>query len=111
MTGAQTGTSPALVAADGPPRLGRLGQQAPRDRDACRSEDEAGTGHAADMHEEIGVEAAFAGDDFLPVLRAQLTRWTDEFAAYRTAERAARDARWAKPVERVTLEDICGGQH
>ena len=98
------------MAADGPPHLGRLGQQGPRDRDACRSEDEAGTGQPADMHEEIGVTAAFAGDDLLAVLRAQITRWTDECAAYWAAEKAERDARWAEPVERITLEDIRGGQ-
>ncbi len=110
MTSARTGAFPTVVVADAPPLRSRLRRQAPRNRGACRSGDEPGTGHPADMHEAIGAEGDIAGDDLLAVLRAQITRWTDECTAYRAAEKAARDARWAEPVERVTLEDICGGQ-
>ncbi len=111
MIGARTGASPAIAVADAPPLRSRLGRQALRDRDACRSQDEPGTGQPADMHEVIGVEGDITGDDLLAVLWAQITRWTDECTAYRAAEKAAREARWAEPVERVTLKDICGGQH
>ncbi len=111
MIGARTGASPAIAVADAPPLRSRLVRQAPRDRGACRSGDEPGTGHPADKHEAIGADGDIAGDDLLAVLRAQITRWTDECTAYRAAEKAAREARWAEPVERVTLKDICGGQH
>jgi hypothetical protein len=68
------------------------------------------TGGYTDAPSPVETEGSNPVDDLLAELREQMTIWVDVFAAYRAAEKAARDARWAEPVRQVRLEDICGSQ-